>query len=228
MTTDFEDALNRLQVVIDNFQKNYSLFKDKYQRSRFKFQNKVEEQKERKGRISEFSENIELKKEALEVTNQIAEIFEEYSIRRKLEKVITSIIQTLFSQDNFEFVIFRKTMRNQQEVYLYKAEEREGHRFLIPLENEGGGICDIVDIIFRVLILQQCSKNQRFLILDEPMKNLSKELRPMFFDFFNKLCDEFEIRYLIVTHESEYMDCVDNKYVFLHDGEHTVVEKVEC
>lgn len=227
MSSDFVRSLEKLQALLDKFKDNYLKYKDRYTRTKLTYENKVEEQEKRGERVKTINDGLEIKRESLDVLNQVAEVYDEYSVRRKLEKVITSIIQTLFCQDNFEFVIMRSTTRNQQEVHFFKSVEEKGQKFHIPIEREPGGLGDIVDIIFRVLILHQFPPNQRFLIMDEPIKNLSKGLRPRFNEFFARLRKEFGIKFLIITHESEHMDNYDRHYYFSYNGNRTVVKEVE-
>lgn len=213
-----------IHELMKKFKSRYEGIKKSYELHRMTFGVHAEDYKKLQSSIKTLGEELRIKKLGIDSLNDISKIYEQFSIRRKIEAVITNIIRVLFCQDNFKFAIQRKTIRNQQEVELLKSENRDGFEYFTPLANNAGGINDIVDIIIRVLVIQTFPENRRLLILDEPLKNLSKELRPRFFDFFRKLCDEFKIQYILVTHEDEYMGDSEMRYHFSYDGNKTVVE----
>jgi ABC-type lipoprotein export system ATPase subunit len=215
----FSEESQRLQDAIGTLKQELNKKREIYNSSKWSLKSKQDELEKKKSKIVDLEKNENLQRRALNVLNDISAVYEQFSIRKKIEVVLSEIMKGLFEDDNLNFTFFRKINRNQQEIYIYKIENREGQDYLIPIQNTAGGLKDVVDLIMRVLILQRCPKNQRILFLDEPLKNLSRDLRTRFFLFFKNLCEQFNIQIIMISHEPEYIDEIEQIHQFyIEDG----------
>ncbi len=214
---------NRLTSIVKKIRDGYEKSKKDLQYAVFSVKNKKKQITEKQLEMGKVKKLQQIQEESLERLALIAKVFEKHSLRKKIEEIITAIIRTLFCSNDISFAFKKRMMRNQQEVYLFKVEKADGKDFYIPIENTAGGFSDIVDTVIRVLILRTYPVEKRVLILDEPMKNLSKDLRPKFFSFFKSLCKKFQIQLIMSSHEVDMIEEIDNVFNFSHDGEKTEV-----
>lgn len=70
-----------------------------------------------------------------------------------------------------------------------------------PMDATGGGVIDVAAFGLRVAALVLgTTKYRRFLALDEPFKYVSAEYIPALRELIQRLAEEMEIQFLIVTH----------------------------
>jgi len=225
MTLD-SDFAKRLQVAVKKLRTNLKTSKEGYQKIKNNLELKQNNLNNRMIEIDMLENQIEIKNESIQVLNAMSKVFEETSIRRKVEEILHQIMLTIFQEDcRFRFV--RRTIRKQQEIHIYQVKIEDGVEFLVPISSAPGGVRDIVDTVMRILILKQFPVEKRLLAVDEPMKNLSKDMQADYFKFVKRLCDEFDIQQIINTHEAAYISELDNIYHFSNDGIKTSVMKGE-
>ena len=202
--------------------------KDRYMKSKYSYEAKQSTILRKEAELDDLVKKIEIQGEAITVLNSMGDIFEQNSIRSKIEQIISQIVQVLFHEKDFQFRFVKKIKKNQQELYLETSRPDENNNiFFQDIDCVPGGHSDIIDIIIRILVLKGCNKEQRVLILDEPFKNISHNFRIKFFRFFKQLCEKFDIQLNLVSHETEYISEIDNSYKFTYDGVTTKVERVE-
>jgi DNA repair exonuclease SbcCD ATPase subunit len=79
--------------------------------------------------------------------------------------------------------------------------ERDGLVLTDPLAECGGGICDVASFALRVsCLLLSTPHRRRVLFLDEPLKHLSAEYRPIIRKVIEKLSKELSVQMIIVSH----------------------------
>lgn len=226
MTSKCEKRTNRLRAAVYSLKERRDRAEEEYKTSKFRYNGKVKDANEAAASYKAKKEMNEIREESIDILNSIAGLYEKHSIRRRLELILQKISECIFGQSDFRFKFIKKTIRNQQELHIYKVKRKSDQDFLIPISNVGGGANDIVDIVIRILLLKNFPEHQRTLFLDEPMKHLSKDLRVEFFKFVKGLCEDFKIQILMITHESEYSELLDKTFQFTHDGKTTTVKEI--
>ena len=226
MISDSEKKLTKLRSAVNNLSARRDKAEEIYKTAKFRFIGKKEDAVKLAARYKDTKALNEIRKESIDVLNSVSSLYEKFSIRKKIETILKKISECVFGQSNFSFRFIKKTIRNQQELGIFKVKVVDGQEFLFPICDVEGGGCDIIDIIIRVLLLKNLPEHQRTLILDEPMKNLSKDLRSDFFQFVKKICQEFKIQLLMVTHEAEYYEDLDKIFQFTYDGRTTTAEEI--
>lgn len=108
--------------------------------------------------------------------------------------------------------------RPEARVFLVKNSNRENRED--PLEDNGGGIVDIMGTSLQLVILD--SYNDPVIdgpvIFDEPFKMVSKEYVPMLSEFMSKLPADFNRQIIVVTH-NEFLASMTESNVYVSLGE---------
>jgi ABC-type lipoprotein export system ATPase subunit len=176
----------------------------------------------------ETEEMLETKLESITSMSEISKFYEQHSIRKEIEDILCKVIGTIYSETDMKYKFLKKYVKNQHEVTIWKLEKDiDGMEYLIPIKNTSGGNRDIIDILIRVLVIKQFPENQRILLCDEPMKDLSKDLREAFFGFLKILTKSFGIQFIMITHEDEYIGEVPWKIRFQKVNTRTICTVVE-
>ena len=100
--------------------------------------------------------------------------------------------------------------RNKTECEIYLLDD-DGNR-VNPLDDNGGGLSDIVSFSLR-MASWAISSTDNLIVLDEPFKFLSKELRPLAGNLLKELSNKLNLQILMVTHDEEMIDIADKIFV---------------
>ena len=96
-----------------------------------------------------------------------------------------------------------KRGKNDARIYVMKGEYE-----LDPLKNNGGGLADILSMALRISTLL-LARTERVIILDEPMKNVSRSLRDTIMLMLKELSVSLGIQFILITHEDSYINGAD-------------------
>lgn len=122
----------------------------------------------------------------------------------RISSIVTRCLETIFVDTKYVFRLVFEEKRGQTEArcVLFDAEGNEYD----PVTSTGGGVMDVVTFGLRLACLMlQKPEASRVLILDEPMKFLSKEYRAPMLGLLEALADELGIQFIMVTHVEEYL-----------------------
>jgi len=125
-------------------------------------------------------------------------------VQQNLEKRINTIVQMALDivfDSAPEFTLNIVQRRNQTEADILV----DG---LKPLESDAGGVIDIIAFALR-LALWSIKPNRKTFIIDEPFRNLSKDLQPRAAEMLKTLSDNLGVQIIMVSHHtvaSEYAD----------------------
>ena len=94
-----------------------------------------------------------------------------------------------------------------------------------PLFSNGGGLVDIISFALRVSCWA-VSNTDNLIVLDEPGKFISKNLRPLFGELLKTLSEKLELQILMISHDDEFINCADKVFtVKKKNGISTIIEK---
>ena len=152
-------------------------------------------------------ENLEKKISDLEIDKleQASLILQKLS--EKQREIAKTRLEELGSQalqyslgNNYRMVIELSESRKRPQAFLYVIDDDKGVK-TSPLDDNGGGIIDIISIALRLVVLQAHEPViDGPIILDEPFKMVSKEYIPMLSDFLKKISNDFGRQIIMVTH----------------------------
>ena len=125
-------------------------------------------------------------------------------IKFSIEDVVNNALSAVFG-DAYEFVIRFEPKGGRTSASLILMS---GGRELDPLRSNGGGLVDILTFALRVAIII-ISRAPRVLVLDEPFKHVSADLRPAAYEMLGKLTKKTGIQIIACTHDPELTEVAD-------------------
>lgn len=142
--------------------------------------------------------NAEEARDILQQTGQTVQ----QQVHDKIANVVSRCLSAVFGKDAYEFKIIFERKRNRTEAKLeFWKDRQEVH----PTMGSGGGALDVAAFALRVACLMMTKPPlRRLLILDEPMKFVSKDYRPKVATLIEALAEELGIQFLLVTHDQEF------------------------
>lgn len=147
-------------------------------------------------------------KQAQDIINTVGEECQR-ACQEKIGFVVTRCLRSVFGAHSYEFRLVFENKRNQTEVRAILVDA-EGHEYDI-LEGNGGGILDIASFGLRLACMMlQRPKPAKVLVLDEPMKMLSKDKHPQAMRMMQELARDFGVQIIMVTHSDVFAEMAEN------------------
>lgn len=162
--------------------------------------------------------------EALSFCQLVAKETQE-QVKFQLEDIVNLALNAVYS-DKYRFEALIEPKRNGSEARLVLFN-KDGFE-LDPLESTGGGVCDILSFALRIALLV-ISKNDRVLIMDEPFKFISKDVRESAIEIIKRISSDLGVQIICVTHDDELIECADRVFVATQtEGISKVVQRGEA
>jgi DNA repair exonuclease SbcCD ATPase subunit len=126
------------------------------------------------------------------------------AIQRDAHAQVTAIVSrclTAVFQDPYEFeIIFERKGGRTEAQLVFKR----GGNTIDPMRGSGGGVVDIAAFALRIaaLVLSKPQK-RRLLVLDEPFRFVSVQLRPAVKQLLDELASDLGVQILMITHVAE-------------------------
>lgn len=120
---------------------------------------------------------------------------------RQVAAVVTECLRAVFGAAAYEFRVRFERRRGKTEADLVFV--RDGQEF-DPVGSTGGGVVDVGAFALRLaaLILGRPAY-RRVLLLDEPMKHLSRDHAPRVRELLERLCADLNMQIVLVTHNPD-------------------------
>lgn len=128
-------------------------------------------------------------------------------IIKHIEELVTSCLSSTFGS-KYSFEIKSEDSRGQQEYHFYVNKEG----LLLELRDDicGDSLLDICSIGTRISELIIDETIEPVFLFDEPFRNLRYDKKPFVKELIQELSREFNIQFLIITHDEFYMSMADN------------------
>jgi len=172
---------------------------------------KVSERKFAKKELINWEDKLDTGLNNLEDLEQARIIFQKAAqvtqsqLSSQISNIVTSALAAVFN-DPYEFKVDFVKRRNVTECDL--LFERNGKE-KSPLNSCGYGAADIASLALRVAYWK-LGNTRNVLILDEPLRNLSKEKQPKASMMISQLSKmKGNLQFIIVTHNSALMESAD-------------------
>lgn len=143
-------------------------------------------------------------------------------LRFHLQDLVNSALESVFPgvyQFRLEFPFNRKS--TEADIYLLK----DGGR-VDPLDSSGGGVVDVICFALRV-VAWSIGKSDNTIILDEPFKWLSVNLRPLAAELLRLLGKQLHLQLIFVTHDPELVSVCDRIFRVTQEDEISIVTTIE-
>lgn len=155
-------------------------------------------------------ERVRLKKETrdLKASIEAQKVIQTVAARTQQEAhdriagIVTRCLRAVFGSSSLPFKIDFVQKRGKTEATLTFADEKG--RPIDPNDGSAGGEIDVAAFALRVAaVMFQRPARRRLLVLDEPFKMVSKEYVPALAELIEKLSDEVDFQFVIVTHSED-------------------------
>jgi ABC-type Na+ transport system ATPase subunit NatA len=140
-----------------------------------------------------------------------------------LEALVNKALESMFPGEYTLRLDFLPTrMSTEADIYLIK----NGHR-VDPMDSDGGGVLDVVCFALRA-VAWSISDCDDCIIMDEPFKWLSVDLRPLAANLLKQISEELGLQIIFVTHDPELVAVCDRVFeVTQDDGEVSQVQIIK-
>ncbi len=133
-----------------------------------------------------------------EVSNSMNE-----EVEHKTAELATLALREAFPNQKLTFKVVQEVKRGQPSVSFLLRDELTGVEDE-PLDSFGGGPAALLGVLLQVIATVRHSRMRRFLILDEPLAQVSAQYAPLVGKFLRKLCEPppkgLGFHMLVVTH----------------------------
>jgi DNA repair ATPase RecN len=125
-----------------------------------------------------------------------------------ISDMVTAAIEAVFLDDNFQFHLEFVQRRGKTEADLFLGDSK-GNR-IKPADAEGGGLIDIISFALRICLWSLTKSSRVVMVLDEPLKFLSRDLLPKAGELVKSLSERLNLQIIMVSHLDELINEADN------------------
>lgn len=161
--------------------------------------------------------------EAREIMSMVG-ILAQDEVRNLIQSLVTKVLQSIFDE-SYSFVVEDTINRNKPESFLWV---QIGDKKYSLKEELGGGVVDAVSFALRVVMWAISSpRTADVIILDEPMKFVSKDKLNLLGQMLKRLSEELSIQFIMVSHEGELIETADKGFTVRNIKGTSLVEPAE-
>jgi DNA repair exonuclease SbcCD ATPase subunit len=124
-----------------------------------------------------------------------------------INDMVSAAIESVFPEDDYQFYLEFVQRRGKTEADLFLADAK-GNK-VKPSDAEGGGLVDIVSFALRICLWSLTKSSRKTIILDEPLKFLSRDLLPKAGELVKTLSERLGLQIIMVSHLDELIDEAD-------------------
>jgi len=192
-------TLSNLKNRLNKFEAKRSVYKEQG----LAVQKQLKEQKQKQQYIEE----------ALKFLQYMAKKTQQ-TIEQRLASLVTSALQTVYPEENYEFKIKFVEKRNSTECQLLFVKDNQEYR---PLEESAGGVIDIASLALLVAFIK-LEKKRPVIFTDEPFRFVSRQKIDITSQLFKNICDKLGFQIITVTHLKELIQYADQSF-YIYKGE---------
>ena len=157
----------------------------------------LEGRMEEESRLKNAQQGVLDVEQAQRIAQSVAQTIQQQA-HEQIASVVSRCMEAVFDEP-YEFKITFEQKRGKTEARLMFA--RSGTE-TDPMTASGGGVVDVAAFALRLacLIMSRPLK-RRLLVMDEPFRFLSRDLRPRVKELLLTLAREMQIQFVMVTHD---------------------------
>lgn len=182
----------------------------------------------RSQQLESMKENLMLLEKAQVFLQNVAQETQS-QLKFRVEDIVNMALDTCFP-DEYEFKLDFNVARGKTECSLLFLSERTG-REIDPMNASGGGVVDVVCFALRTACYVLEKGIDNVIVLDEPMRFVSKNLRSRVCEVMRNLSTKLGLQFIIVTHIDEFIDVADSLFEVRKDedtGVSCVRKRIVC
>lgn len=170
----------------------------------------------RSQQLESMKENLMLLEKAQVFLQNVAQETQS-QLKFRVEDIVNMALDTCFP-DEYEFKLDFNVARGKTECSLLFLSKRTG-REIDPMNASGGGVVDVVCFALRTACYVLEKGIDNVIVLDEPMRFVSKNLRSRVCEVMRNLSTKLGLQFIIVTHIDEFIDVADSLFEVRKDEE---------
>lgn len=144
-----------------------------------------------------------------------------------IESIVTNALKFIIYDRDMRFVVDRgyiKGRANGSVAEFYIAEKTDnGIIKYKPKDAKGGGIVDVVSLAL-LFSMKECFGLKGLLLLDEPIKHLSREYVGKVSEFLKYINERYGTEIIVVTHNDHLSESADKMFKAKYFKGQTVIE----
>lgn len=176
-----------------------------------------------KGKLESFQKILQEKEEQFDEQSSYLKILEETNVLlnkisrkqrkdacEKMEKLGTFALKYIFGS-KYSLKVALDEEKAEVEIYVLKEEDGETLEIL-PEEDGGGGVVDVVSLVLKISMLQAFEPTvDGPILLDEPGKQVSSEHIASLANFLKEIGKKIDRQIIMVTHNNYFAESSDLK-----------------
>ena len=131
-------------------------------------------------------------------------------LKFQIEDIVNLALETCFPNE-YEFQLQFNIARGKTDAELVFLSQKTG-RPIDPMNASGGGVVDVTCWALRLASYVLSSNCDNVMILDEPMKFVSKDLMSRVCEVVSQLSTKLRLQIIMVTHENQFIDIADRVF----------------
>lgn len=140
-------------------------------------------------------------------------------LKFQIEDIVNLALETCFPGE-YTFQILFNISRGKTEAELVFLDQKTG-RQVDPMEASGGGVVDLTTFALRIACYALEQGTDNVIVLDEPMKFVSKDLLDRLCEIIKILSKKMNLQIIMVTHENKFIE-ISDKIFEVKKNEHGV------
>lgn len=166
--------------------------------------------------LKKYSEKkLKLIEEAQIFLQTVAQSTQE-KLKFQIEDIVNIALETVFP-DEYEFKIEFNVSRGKTDAELVFLDKRTGQT-IDPMDASGGGVVDLTCFALRIASWSLEKTCDNVLILDEPMKFVSRDLIFNVCEIMQRLSKKLNLQIILVTHIPEFVNISDKVFEIKKDS----------
>jgi hypothetical protein len=160
---------------------------------------------------------------ALEIIQCTAKLTQQ-QLEIHISELVSLALEAVFPNP-YKMVLKFETRRNRSEADLLLQDENGN--LLNPMDSVGGGVVDVAAFALRIALWSlKRPKPRAVMIMDEPLRFLSKDLQLRASTMINEVSKKLGVQFLIVSHEEELTTNADRVFsVSINNGTSVIEQK---
>lgn len=131
-------------------------------------------------------------------------------LKMNIEDIVNLALETCFPNE-YEFQLQFNIARGKTDAELVFLSQKTG-RPIDPMNASGCGTLDVTCFALRLACYVLSSNCDNVMILDEPMKFVSKDLMSRVCEVVSQLSTKLRLQIIMVTHENQFIDIADRVF----------------
>jgi len=154
-----------------------------------------------------------LRQEALEKAQAFLQTIAQETqeqLKIHVEDIVQLALDTCFP-DKYQFIISFEVSRGVTTAVMSFLDIESG-KSISPMDASGGGVVDLASFALRIAAWTLEGRTDNVIILDEPMKFLSRDLILQAAKVMKTLSEKLNLQFIMSTHIPELIDIADTVY----------------